>query len=530
MFCRTLGHGGILAGSACILSGTELSRPAMPADPRTVLVIGQQVLARAPAFDTASFLRFLQEGGRSVILEQNDLEPTGLGLKLVDHESTMSFPLCPAHRIFRGLGPDSLKWWGRDMFVARKQIQRSGSGGLRALAVTGGPACVSQAPLALRSVGRGCVVFVQALAGEKTPEDPAASDLICNAVAAAAEEPEPRLGKVLVLGSNVRYVAGLRSIGLDLVSLDRPLSGSDLEQAAGIVVCGGGKAVTESAEPLRKAAEAGIPIVLHRPTPEAFETLKKGLLAQAVRAREASNDASLGDRSARLMDGVAREDLCLTTTPTGWDHRSSYRVGTVRCTLEPIDSGSEQVLVAKADGLTVERGERSGGAAHFDRRGIVRAGFSMAEAGAYPVSILSQCRSIRGEAPVLEIRVDGEVVDRLEAPGRKATIETLIQLQPGRHEIEAECVNGPEWGGGSLLDIYEIRVGARKAFPKGWDLLVMPAAVVSWRANRSTVVFDGFDWEDDPDNRLKGATFAGALMANLGLPFVVPAAAAASGR
>lgn len=462
---------------------------------------GMPVIGQAE-FDATAFHKFLDRGGRAVILEQNDLAASGLGIKLIEFGSTMAFPLSKSHPAWSRLDSEGLRFWGPDYYVANRQVQRSGADGLRALAVTGGPNSLNQSPLVIQRVGRGCVIAIQTLAGAKLATEPAALHLIQGSIDAVVAEPTSATGKVLVVGASKEYATQLVDLKLDAKFVDRPLAASDLKEVSGVILCGGGDAVIGSAKALKSVKPSAL--YWHAPTPEAFAKLGPALGANGVKAVAARNSPRLEARESRLLDGVSREDLTLTTVPSSWDHKMDFKLGGSRIAFVP---ASEKTSTVR----TVEVSRT------LDRLGNIAAEITASKTGTYRLSI--DAISVGpGHVPQLAVIIDDIIHDHVAMTKGVPTI-TYANLTQGKHHLTIRYENGPEWGGGPLLTVREVTLSSPLSYPAGFSFLAMPNSVATWRSAQTTVVADGITWEDDKDSQVKGGRYTGALLANLGMRF-----------
>lgn len=475
--------------------------------------------AAGPGFDGESFRRFLQNGGRAVVLEQTTLAPLGLGVDLVEHPSTMTFPLDPDHPVLRGLAPGDLEFWRGDNYVSRYEIRRSGALGLRAIAVSGGSASLAQGPIAEMAVGRGHVVFLQCLAGEKRAVDPAAGQLIRNALSYASAVAPDRHGPVLAVGVSDPFLSGLRQTGLDVKRLDGPVEADDLSGVSGVVLQGGGPGVAEAAQ---AAARAGVPVYWHLPTPEAFRSARADLGEGGLEAVAETASPTVFARQAPLLRGVSREDLTFTTPPASWDRQTSPRAKEVQVGFVPEGGASGEAESYRAYQTHLDRGRMQDGAAFFDRYGTMSFDYEASEGGFRRLTVGLQGTPTGGEDPVVEILVDRSVQAWLPAPATWSDVSLPIYLSPGKHRIALYFQNGNEWGGPRTLSIRRVAVGRAFAYPAGVDVLAMPAAVLAWKSpGGAPVVVDGIAWENDPEDRRHGLRYVSALFGNLGFPFAL---------
>jgi hypothetical protein len=422
---------------------------------RTILIVapkaagpdpdgGEPVIGRS-GFDTGAFLAFLRAGGRAVVLEQETLAPLGVGVKLVKHASTMTFPLNPRHPLLNGIEPEDLKFWRGDLYVARRQIVRPETGGARAIVVSGGPNSLAQAPVVEMPVGKGRLVLMQALVGEKYESEPAARRMLANAVDYLANWRPPARDRTLLLGGDDAFAGKLSSVGVVFERAAGPLETGGLAGIGLVILKGGGKPVTGSREALAGFIRAGGRLYWHRPDPEAFRELRGAVGVAGIEMREDKVAVALAAREHPLLSGVSREDVTYTTRPQGWERDvrmiedaadrvfvpSGGEGAAVPAGVEVLVNPGAVVAVTKGtatvvlDGMNWDRGE---GAAVRGRR---YATALLAGLGARFVE--PSVRDVYEPLPLGVFRLAGE------SPYSSLSGDEIVLRSAGKVEAELEC-------------------------------------------------------------------------------------------
>ncbi|MEK7475722.1 MAG: glycoside hydrolase family 2 TIM barrel-domain containing protein [Candidatus Coatesbacteria bacterium] len=505
---------------------------------RTVLVVAPNALGKdsgggvpvigGTAFDTAAFTGFLRSGGRAVVLEQETLGPLGMGLRLVEHGSTMTFPLNPRHPLLEGIGAGDLAFWRGDLYVARRQVVRPESAGGRAIVVSGGPSSLDQAAVVEFPAGKGRLVLVQALVGGKYGTEPAARRLLANAVAYLARWRPPRRDRTLLLGDDDAFAARLSSVGVEFERAAGSLRPSGLAGVGLLILEGGGEGITGSREAVAGFVRSGGGrIYWHRPGAEAFRALGKALGASELEMRETRVATALRARESALLDGVSREDVTYTTRPAGWERNISPVMDAADRVFVPSRRGRSGGRSYPAGVFSLSGGEpRTAGnrsEAWFNRRGNAVVRVRVGEPGLYPVTVAASGTARDGVFPAVLFCVNGVIQGGLTVDAAAPQgYEFVAGFAAGENALEIAFVNGSEWGGGRELALGPVEVGPRLRYPPGSEVLVSPGAVVAMKTGDTTVVLDGMNWDRDGDNAVRGRRYATALLAGLEAGFPAP--------
>jgi hypothetical protein len=493
-----------------ILRVDSLAQLAELKDLKSILIIAPHLLeasstkSKLPvigrkAADVGALTRFLRSGGRAVILEQENFGNLPLPVTLADHISTMAFS--------SDSGMPDLRFWGKDMVVAKRQILRDGRGGVRSLAVSGGPDSLAHAPVAVIPVGQGSVVSIQMLAGEKMAEEPAAAALLQRAVDTLAAEPVGRVGRVLVWGADAAAYKLVDEIGLDATRVTDGFSSSEAKAAAGIVIVGNPKDLHSSSPTIRAAREAKIPIVWVGANASQFEQLKESLNLSGMQAVEAKSTPISHDLSGPIGRGLTAEEFTWTTSPSGWDHSIQYRIQHAPFSIVP-NLNTLTKIGADLKGAKLLSSSKF----TLAQRSTVSVKVRVPAVGWYPVTIVAH----RDGGAEIEIFVDDETRGRISVVNQP--VRTWVRLPRGESQLGLAYANGPSWASGAPLVIDRLEIGAGIGVSPDLQILADPWIMVS----APGVVVSSMLLGQDPDNQVKSRRILSALCANLGMPFVSP--------
>jgi len=467
-------------GSSASLAGLE-----NPETSHTVLVVAPGGLNPSIASDINGFL---SRGGRALILDQQTLSPLGLDLNLVDHNSTMTFPLRKTHPILQGLQPEDLSLWAPDNYVTKREITRPSSHGARAVTVSGGQDDLAQSPIIESPVGRGWVVVCQALVAEKRTVEPAAQVLLQNTVNYLASMPAYPNLPVAAYGQNAAFKQNLGTLGIDLSTQSDPTA---------LILDGGGPDITGQASRIKSVLNSGGIVYWHAPAPDAFTQLQDTIGANGLQIESSEQGTSLLQRENPLLSGVSREDLTYAEISKNWDRPLTQDVHASSCQFIPIDSdlGAPMPLVANGTGT--------------DFTYLI----TVPTAGLYELTL-----TMTGASAVLRVDVNDIQSSWLQLGSTESRdYETLVNLEDGKNVVTISGVNG------SNKKQYHIDGAAiRHAnYPAGMEVPVLPGAVITWKQGRGRVVLDGTEWDSNTQNAARGARYASALFSALGVAFTV---------
>lgn len=163
-----------------------------------LLIVGETANAMPYKKAIASFVK---DGGSAIILRQERATPIVPELPDVDdqHVTSRSWRRIHDHPITAGLDEKQLSYWLPDHLVAFKTLRKSNLGSVRHLLDCGGRLGMGWSPMAETLYGQGTFIQMQFnLAGVKGPVDPAALQLLANAIRYAVTY-QPRVTQPLRL-------------------------------------------------------------------------------------------------------------------------------------------------------------------------------------------------------------------------------------------------------------------------------------------------------------------------------------------
>ncbi|MBN2351958.1 MAG: hypothetical protein JXD23_05260 [Spirochaetales bacterium] len=529
--------GRIIKGTVTLESLDGLSSQ----DPeKTILIVGpyafgDEVAAeggREPVIGgkksgVAVFNRYLAGGGRTIVLEQSSLAEIMPDLELVDHPSTMTFPVSPNHPLLEGLGADDLKFWRGDHYVSRREIRRPGRFGARAIAVSGGIEAEDQAPIVEAPVGRGLVVFCQALTGTKYDSEPAARRLVANAVDYLSRYKPPAGNVLAIIGEpgGDEFRRRLDDLGLFHFEPEKAVTMAEVNGAALVVLHGGGKEI-ETLAPILADHTRPLTVYWHAPEKESFEKLKAVLGLGSTKIADATGPLTLIAGTDTALECVLREDLAFMKPfgPDNW-----YRVVT------PDASVVDRALTAaeqdtESETYTLEKWDLSGSLvqANDDRtvafytNGSATGEITIARDGLYWLALDGWGTPAEGGWPMVTVKADGRAVGEVVVAGRKERDwACLVNLKRGKVKLELAFGNDLYRDGEDRnLFIRRLRVSRAPVDLGPVKLLSLPPALAAARAkSRLRVLVDCVRWDTNADNRVRGMRFASALFASLGASF-----------
>lgn len=479
------------ATSVVVAAG--LLDPMKPAEAGSLPVVG------ASALDLSILKQFVAQGGRAVILEQKSLASLGLPVQTLDHMSTMGFADLPDW--------PSLKFWGKDMIVARQQIQRSGRSGLRSLASTGGQQSLAQSPVSTLRFGQGYFTFVQMLAGTKKKEDPAALSAVQKALDFTAAQPIGRSGQVLFVGDNDQLYRKLKSLDLKVEKSD---SADRNGQVSGVVISGG----WAPSWVLDRIRKDGLPVLWFVSEAESYQSLASDLGHQMVNFAAGSHTNSWRGFDP-LLTGVTAEELIWTTQPVGWDRQIQIIPNTASGIFSlPAPTGQVMKIdSAKFSGRIIERGSDS---VLIRRKSPLTANATISNSGWTPIDIEGE--SIKGA--IVSLMINN--VHQEHIVFNKGTTRTWVNLPKGKVSISFRVDNAADWAeDAAAFSLKSVAILPPVKLPSDVKMLSGPGTIAAWKKGASQVVAMTLKTELMDGNAVKTERLLGALCANLGMEFNV---------
>ncbi|MBN2372473.1 hypothetical protein JXL19_01615 [bacterium] len=137
-------------------------------------------------------LRFLEEGGMVLALEQDFLPPwLPLNVTLNKmHDSTVCFGGKGIHPVLNGIDYEGLRFWRGDHIVSRQDINLPVIGDYRSIVDSGGTGGLVYSPMLELGHGKGRMILCQMLLSEKWEKEPIAAILVKNLLEYALKSKE----------------------------------------------------------------------------------------------------------------------------------------------------------------------------------------------------------------------------------------------------------------------------------------------------------------------------------------------------
>ena len=477
--------------------------------------------------DSEQLAAFLGGGGRLLVLEQDTLQGLPVPAMLVEHASTMTFPLDAAHPVLEGIGPEDLKFWRGDHYVTRREVRRPTASGARAIAVSGGNNSLNQAPLLELHAGRGSVLLVQALVGEKLNAEPAARQMLQNALDYLAAERRSRL-KAAVLSESGDFTQRLGELGVLFKELTGPARAGDLGAANLLILHGGGPAIADSAEAIRSflgSGDTARTVYWHAPDADTFTTVQAALGDAGLRVQPVRGPVTILRRDHALLRGVSREDVHFTGPVKDWMREADVDLAVVDRALAPAQPEGE------ADRIEAEAMEVEGGIVNVTEEGVTFATNGSAtgwievpRAGRYVLTVMAGGTPAEGVYPLASVRVNGREVAAVGVSDEEVRgYPVLADLPEGRSRLTVAFVNDRMTATEDRnMTLDAVLVGREPWRTEGLEVLTQPAALTVLSVGNGRLVLDGMRWDNNPGNLVKGYRYASALLANLGAPFAPP--------
>lgn len=465
---------------------------------------------------------WLAAGGRALILAQDSLAGVPLGVELVTHHSTMTYPLASRHPILEGIAPEDLKFWRPGHYVTYREVRRPGRGGAKAVTVSGGGDGVGQAPVLDLPVGQGLAVLCQALVVERLSVEPVAARIIENALGYLAAY-RPPAGRTVAVGVGDAFAGRLRDLGLRFDRIDRAARPDDLAGAGLVILKGGGEGLVESAPALRELLNrADVTLYWHDPDPEAFG--KTGLGFPRTGLAEATGPILLRDLDNPVVNGIAREDVDYRAGSIGpsWMGARNPDPSIIGRALVPeVEEGRGRRIEAESCDLAEGTVSGDGTAVDFHRNGTASTRVKLPKAGLYSVVLVAGGTPVAGGYPLVVLKADGRAVAQVQLAEEKVrSYATLAQMPAGEFTFSASFVNDayePPEDRNLLLDA--LAIGEEPASFSGVALLAMPAALGVAPMGKGRLVVDCVRWDTTESSPLKGERYASVLLRNLGASF-----------
>jgi len=482
----------------------------LSASARDVPVIGRVAPERA------ALARFLDRGGRVLVLHQ-EAYPEGLfDVALTQHRSTMTFSSHRDHPALRGVLSDDLKYWRGDHLVATEEVSRPTAGSAVPIVVSGSAAGIDHAPLLERRIGRGCIIHSQLLLAEKFDTEPAAARILVNLVEYLAGY-RAEAKKTAVVGGAEAYRTYLRSLGLRFDDLTRKMASTDLA-SYGLVICRG---ETPGLEKLRPWVEAGGSLWLHRAPADSLEKIGREFKLNLA-ARPYTGPVTRTEGQCPLLNAVAREDLYWLGKHVGIDWADTPRASgmsdlVLSKTMEPAKATAYEVKDWKLEGGLVER--RPPGVV-FATVGSASKEIDFPAAGDYLFGVHARGTPCFGVYPIARVAIDGKPLGEVSVTGQWETTCVPGRVNAGRHVVSVAFLNDasdpPREDRNLQVDKVLI---ARDDDASGVRFLTSPGAVAVADRGRGRVLIDQVRWDTEEQNARKAARLACSLLTAMGGDF-----------
>ncbi|MBN1696936.1 MAG: hypothetical protein JW881_05445 [Spirochaetales bacterium] len=513
---------------------------------KTILLIGPYALHKREAVDglpvigggvegSADVRRFLENGGRLFVMEQETFGGLAAGISLVDHPATMTFPLDRRHPLFDGLAAGAFRFWRNGHYVAKKQIVRPEGHGGKALLVSGGDNSLDQSPLVELPFGRGRIILCQALAGTSCADEPSARMIVGNAISFLA--PVYRHASVSAVLAEGReagsFVDRLDLMGLDYREITGVPAARDIRGTGPVLLHGGGEALDRSIPLLAEylTDEKRKPVLYwHCPEKDSFERLMKALSMPDLTLSAGSGPLTFLDGDHEISGGICREDLVFI---------GEYREPVWQRGFDPDPAIADTVLdiaPGKDNGVRyeVETWEREGkyvevadggSTVRFATNGSVSGTIDVLSEGLHRITVMAGGTRAEGIWPLLVIsgKEIPETYIALTGSEVKA-YHTFMSLPAGRCSLRLSFVNDYYKNGEDRnLSVDAVIISKVDADENGIHLISLPPAIaVIDTPPAGRIVCDCVRWHTAGHNRVRGMRYASVLLANCGAAFVPP--------
>ncbi|NQT87803.1 hypothetical protein HQ560_13625 [bacterium] len=487
-------------------------------DRMKVLVIGARAFKKkeraAPVIgriapERAALHRFVERGGRVLVLEQ-DVYPDGLfDLSLSREGSTMTFPLQADHPVLRGVKAEDLKFWRGDHGVSLGEPSRPTTGGWTPIVVSGSSAGIDRAPLLMQTVGRGYILFSQLRLIEKLETEPAANAILSNLLRYLRDYKAPA-GRTAVLSGSAAYRDRLRDLGLRF---------GDSMPDNGLIICRG--AVPDVAK-LRAFVERGGRLLLHRPTQESFEAVRRAFDLELT-LRPYGGPVRRAENDAPFVRSLAREDLYWlgehkgigwSATPAATDVAD----GTLSPALDAKAATAYEVEDWDIEGQIVEKRRDS---VYFATVGSATGEVEFPETGDYVLGVVADGTPTDGVYPMASVRIDGRRLGIVSlTDGTLRTYTVFGRVEAGRRKVTVAFIND---GSDPPREDRNLRVDkilvASCGLAKDVMFITSPPTTILVRRGKGVLVIDQLRWDTETRNGRKASRYAASLLTMLGGDF-----------
>jgi hypothetical protein len=237
------------------------------------LILGREALKRAPEGPWREELAaFVRGGGKVVLLEQTetpDFTPVPL-VQTHGRKTTMAYPRAADHPLMAGLRDEDMRWWAADHYVSADNYRKPERGNYLPLVDVGTGDGILETPLMEQYDGAGSFILCQMLLTTKVGVAPQADRMLQNLLDYLAAPACYRVtGRTAVLAAaDAPLRKALDESRLIYDDLTGKADGLTVDKYKAAIVDVATGLTAAEVEPLRRFAEAGGHVMLHRATPE----------------------------------------------------------------------------------------------------------------------------------------------------------------------------------------------------------------------------------------------------------------------
>ncbi|MDX9978877.1 MAG: carbohydrate-binding domain-containing protein [Lentisphaeria bacterium] len=486
-------------------------------------VSGRPVIGHPDAGPALPLSRFFAGGGRVLVLEQDTLAGLPFGVSLVEHASTIAFPLTVDPTLLKGIGPADLRFWAGDHYVTRRELNRPASNGGRTLLVSGGEQELAQGPLVEVQVGSGRALLCQALVGEKYASEPMARLLLRNCLDSLASRavlpPRPAL-----IHAPDEFCALVERLGFEV---QRHRSGQSLPtQPGGCLILHG---APDPAVVREYLAGEGRTVYWHAPDPASFAALAPLFGAAHLEIVPGAGPLRLDGVVPGWLDGLSREDIYFVGDgPIDWLHPVTPAVDIVDTIVLPRSTtdGANRRLEALdlATEIKIERRTQNPPGVWFHTGGRATGNLTVSQAGYYRVDVVAGGTPAANVYPQVRIKANGRAVAEAQlTQGEPKAYPMLAPLPAGEVALTVEYVNDQQLANEDRnLFLQAVELGAVPVAIEPSSMPVMPPALVEVKG-RNRLVLDTIRWDRASlVNQTRAQRLACTQLTNLGVTSRLP--------
>jgi hypothetical protein len=318
----------------------------------------------------------------------------------------------------------------------------------------------------------------------------------------------------------------LRGLRLRFADLTGKLGKSDLAQYGLLISSGDVKEVEAQQEKIRSYLESGGRALFHCLTPEAMEKLGR-IFPRDVALQSHRGRVGWINESDPLTSGWTRESLYWLGKHEGPGHaRTPLADGVADFAVVSRKPGGPAILQLKAADMTLE-----GHLAHKveDHVGLFTNGslakeIEVPEDGRYGITITAKGTPAAAVWPLMEVAVDGEVVDVVSVPSRDwMTLTVAAGLKKGARSLKVSFINDYNKDKEDRnLFVKQVEIAKMPVGTEGFVGLTRPAFVARFDVGKGYAVVDEVTWDTESRNAQKALQYAQGLLTSLGADFEDP--------